>query len=91
MQAWKLQDAKARFSEMVNRAQFQPQQITRHGKPVGILMSPEDFAALQNGKPGLKLKADGVPFTFADHLLAMPQDDGEFEQIEFGPMREVDF
>ena len=36
MEHWQLQEAKARMSELVKRAQAAPQGITLHGKPVEI-------------------------------------------------------
>jgi prevent-host-death family protein len=41
---WKLQDAKARFSEVVRRARSgQPQQVTVHGKDAVVVVDPERF------------------------------------------------
>lgn len=43
--AWKLQDAKAAFSDVVRRAEAEgPQTVTRHGKPVAVVVSAEDYA-----------------------------------------------
>ena len=39
MKTWQLQDAKARMSELVKRAQRHPQAITVHGKPAAVLVS----------------------------------------------------
>jgi antitoxin Phd len=56
---WKLQDAKAQFSEVVRRARNEgPQHITVHGKDSVVVMSVEDFASakVQTGQPtGAKL------------------------------------
>ena len=42
--SWKLQDAKARFSELVRRArEGEPQQVTVHGKQAVIVIDPERF------------------------------------------------
>ncbi len=46
MQTWQLQDAKARMSELVKRAQEAPQHITLHGRPVAVVVSQEAFDAL---------------------------------------------
>jgi antitoxin Phd len=47
-QKWKLQDAKARFSEVVRRAHTDgPQHITVHGKDSVVVVSLEDFTAEQ--------------------------------------------
>jgi len=41
---WKLQDAKARFSELVRRARAgKPQQVTIHGKEAVVVVDPERF------------------------------------------------
>ena len=41
---WKLQDAKARFSEVVRRARSgQPQQVTVHGKDAVVVVDPTRF------------------------------------------------
>ena len=42
--AWKLQDAKARFSEVVRRARAgAPQHVTVHGKRAVVIVDPERF------------------------------------------------
>lgn len=44
---WKLEDAKARFSELVRRARTEgPQRVTVHGKEAVIVISPEDLKEL---------------------------------------------
>lgn len=41
---WKLQDAKARFSEVVRKARSgEPQQVTLHGKQAVVVVDPERF------------------------------------------------
>ena len=41
---WKLQDAKARFSELVRRARAgEPQQVTVHGKRAVVVVDPSRF------------------------------------------------
>ncbi|MBA2270439.1 MAG: type II toxin-antitoxin system Phd/YefM family antitoxin [Chthoniobacterales bacterium] len=45
---WQLQDAKSRLSELVNRAQRNgAQTITRHGRPIAVVLSAESYARLQ--------------------------------------------
>jgi antitoxin Phd len=42
--SWKLQDAKARFSELVRRARAgEPQHVTVHGKEAVVVFDPERF------------------------------------------------
>lgn len=44
---WKLQDAKARFSEVVRAARAEgPQTVTLHGQPAVVVLSAEDYARL---------------------------------------------
>jgi prevent-host-death family protein len=46
--AWKLQDAKARFSEVVRRAQSEgPQRVTVHGKDTVVILSAQDYAKVR--------------------------------------------
>jgi antitoxin Phd len=41
---WKLQDAKARFSEVVRRARAgEPQQVTLHGEEAVVVVDPKRF------------------------------------------------
>jgi prevent-host-death family protein len=47
MQSWKLQDAKARFSEVVKEATTRgPQVITLRGQPAVVVLSKEDYDKL---------------------------------------------
>ncbi len=47
MQSWQMQEAKAKISELVKRAQVEgPQEITMHGKSVAVLISRETFDRL---------------------------------------------
>ena len=42
--SWTVADAKARLSEVIERAQTDPQIITRHGKPSVVIVSAEEWA-----------------------------------------------
>lgn len=54
MHSWQLQEAKARFSEVVKSAHSEgPQEITVRGRPTAVLLSAEDYARLAGRKPGL--------------------------------------
>lgn len=49
---WKLQDAKARFSEVVRAARASgPQMVTVHGKDAVVVLSAEDYARLAGQPP----------------------------------------
>ena len=45
---WRLQDAKARFSEVVRLARaHQPQRVTVHGRQAVVIVAAEDYDRLQ--------------------------------------------
>ena len=47
MQSWQIQEAKARFSEVVRGAEHEgPQEITLHGRPVAVLVSRAEYDRL---------------------------------------------
>jgi antitoxin Phd len=75
---WSVQDAKNRFSAVVEAARRAPQFVTRHGKPAVVVVAADEYARLRRLE---LLTAPG----FADHLLAMPTDDGEFERLQGEP------
>lgn len=53
--AWQLQEAKAKFSELVQKTlQEGPQTVTRHGKDVVVVLSVEEYQKLKERKPSLK-------------------------------------
>jgi prevent-host-death family protein len=78
-----VQDAKNRFSAVIQAAQSRPQTVTKHGRPAAVVLSAEEYERLRRLE---KLKAP----TFTEHLLAMPRDDGEFERLDVR-LRDVEF
>lgn len=81
---WSLQDAKSRFSAVVDAAVAgEPQLVTRHGKPAVVVVAAETFARLHR-------QAQTEAPSFAEVLLAMPQDDGSFERPDVR-LRAVEF
>lgn len=42
-ESWTLANAKARLSEVIERAQAGPQTITRNGKPSAVIVSVEEW------------------------------------------------
>jgi antitoxin Phd len=53
MHTWQLQDAKSRFSEVVNRALTEgPQWVTRRGQDAVVMLSANDFRRF-SGTPSL--------------------------------------
>ena len=68
--AWRLQDAKAQFSALVDKAMLGvPQHVTRSGKRAVVVLSEQDFEILQRSAAN---RAD-APVSFVDHLLAIPK------------------
>ncbi len=50
---WMLQDAKARFSELVRRARSEgPQHVTVHGRDEVVVISAEEFHRLKGDRTG---------------------------------------
>ena len=73
MQAWQMQEAKARLSELVKRAESEgPQDITLHGKSVAVVLSRAAFERISGSERSL------VDFMRRSPLYA--QDDIEFER-----------
>ena len=79
---WPLQDAKARFSELVRKAREEgPQHVTVHGRDGVVVVSEEEFRALTGARSGQHL---------VDLLAQSPLRDVEIEHREIrGPVRDV--
>ena len=75
---WSVQDAKNRFSEVVEAAQRKPQTVTKHGKPAVVVIAADDYERLRH------LERSQAP-SFAQLLLAIPQDGGEFPRLQVRP------
>ena len=59
---WQLQEAKQKFSQVVQRAIDEgPQVVTRHGKTAVVIIAVDEYRRLTGKKPG-----------FADFLLSGP-------------------
>ena len=84
MTEWQLQEAKNRFSAVVDAALAgSPQCVTRRGKPAVVVLSVEEYERLRrNGKAAAP--------TFVEMLLAIPKDGEEFERFPW-KAREIDF
>jgi prevent-host-death family protein len=62
MAVWQVQRAKARLSEVIERARAEgPQTITRHGAERAVVISVEDYRALVAHKPDFKAHLLGGP------------------------------
>ncbi len=80
---WTLQDAKNRFSAVVDAAATgEPQKVTRRGKWVSVVLSAAEYERLK------RLDQASAP-SLSELLLAMPQDDDSFERLLATP-RDLD-
>ena len=83
--SWQLQDAKNRFSEVVQKARGEgPQVVTLRGEPAVVVVSIEEYEALRGRAP-----------TLVDSLLAGPIWDDDLADAVARrakrPSREVEF
>ena len=63
---WQLQEAKAKFSELVQKAIDEgPQTVTRRGEPAVVVLSAEQFELMKKRQIDLK---DLLPYLTADDL-----------------------
>ncbi|MDB5796149.1 MAG: type toxin-antitoxin system Phd/YefM family antitoxin [Paucimonas sp.] len=79
---WALQDAKARFSELVRRVHSEgPQHVTVHGRDEVVVVTAEEFRRLKGEKTGAAL---------IDAIQASPYRDMELEAPRTSmPVRDV--
>ena len=83
MTEWPLQDAKNRFSALVNAAiAGEPQHVTRRGEPAVVVLAVDEYERL------CRMERADAP-TFAELLLEIPQDDEEFERLSV-PARQLE-
>ena len=79
MTDWPLQDAKNRFSAVVDAALAgAPQRVTRRGRPAVVVLAVDEYERL------CRLEKTNAP-TLAGLLLAIPQDGQEFERLPLHP------
>jgi antitoxin Phd len=91
---WRLQDAKAQFSALVDNAlRGVPQHVTRRGKQAVVVLSQQDFDNLRRGAA----RKTHAPANLIEHLLAIPKEAGlarrskpDVARPDLQP-REVDF
>ena len=81
---WPLQDAKNKFSAVVEAALAgTPQQVTRRGKPAVVVLSTSEYERLRRME---KAAAPGL----AELLLEIPQGGEDFARLGAAP-RKVEF
>jgi prevent-host-death family protein len=79
---WRLQDAKAKFSEVVRQArQRGPQRVTLHGRDAVVVVRAEDFDRMRRPVSGSDIVAA---------LAASPLAEVNFERLSVkSPVRDV--
>ena len=83
MSDWPLQDAKNKFSAVVDAALAgEPQRVTRRGQPAVVVLAVDEYERL------CRLEKASAP-SLAELLLDIPQDDQEFERLPL-PSRPLD-
>ena len=71
---WVLQDAKARFSELVRRVRSEgPQHVTVHGRDEVVVIAAEEFRRLRGDQRGLALVEAIQSSPHRDIELAVPR------------------
>jgi prevent-host-death family protein len=80
---WPLQDAKARFSELVRRARSEgPQHVTVHGRDEVVVVAADEF---------IRLKGEQTGQALIDAMQASPYRDIDLEPPhERSPVRDVE-
>ena len=81
-QTWQLQEAKSKFSQMVDEATRRgPQVITRRGLEVAIVLSYEDYRKLLASQKKLSTFFRESPLVGVDLDLTRDQDEGREDVI----------
>ena len=84
MAEWALQDAKNKFSALVNAALAgEPQRVTQRGQPAVVVLAEDEYERL------CRMEKSNAS-TLGELLLEIPQDDQEFERLSL-PERPLNF
>jgi prevent-host-death family protein len=82
--SWALQDAKARFSEVVRETARGAQRITLHGEETAFVISAEEYRRLKKKPPRKKAKS------LYELLRSAPKVPGfKLPERKYEPMRKV--
>ena len=77
-EAWTVASAKAHLSEVIARAQSEPQTITRNGRPSVVIVSVDEWQRKSNRQGSFAAFLMGSPLAGAEdlHLPERDQDQG---------------
>lgn len=83
MDTWQLQDAKARLSEVVQRAATQgPQRITVRGRPTAVVISEAEYQRLHGPRPSFVDLMRASPLVGLD--LDVPREQTPTRDLDLG-------
>ncbi len=75
MQSWQMQEAKAKLSEVVKRAEVDgPQGLTHHGRDVAVVVSRATFDRLTTQGHGLLAFMQASPLALLDDGFVFERD-----------------
>ncbi len=72
---WSIQDAKNRFSEIVEAARREPQTVIKQGKPAVVVVAAGEHERLR------RIEREKAP-SFTELLRAIPTDGEEFDRLD---------
>jgi antitoxin Phd len=82
MATWQVQEAKARLSEVIERAQTEgPQTISRHGEERAVMVSAREYKRLAARKPDLREILLGGPKVPGGFNIRRSRDTGSRRKI----------
>ena len=76
---WQLQEAKAKFSEVVRMAETEPQVVTMRGRPAVVILSQREYLKLR--KPRLSFLEFMQNSPWADAEIEVERDRSEAREI----------
>ena len=79
MNTWQLQEAKAKFSEVVRMAETEPQIVTMRGRPVVVIVSHQKYLKLRNPSTSFLDLMQNSPW--ADAEIEVERDRSEAREI----------
>jgi prevent-host-death family protein len=75
MQTWQMQEAKAKLSEVVKRAELEgPQDITLHGRSVAVVLSRAAFERMSGQQASMLEFMQASPLAGLDDELVFERD-----------------
>ena len=79
MSTWQLQEAKAKFSEVVRMAETEPQIVTMRSRPAVVIVSHREYLKLRNPSPSFLELMQNSPW--ADVEIETERDRSEAREV----------